>query len=204
MDGDGLADLLIGAPVASGIDNAESFSGSTYLIEADQLEVDDVRGEVVDGIIDLGLIQCFLSGTQIAIPCGAWPVEVLTPGDPILSADGRVLAVRFTFYPTIATRFVPAERLTLVRIRAGALGEGLPLRDLILTADHALVIDGILIDASALVNGTTIDWMPLAELGESVTVYYIETDAHEVILAESTPSEIYIDYAGRRAFTNYL
>jgi len=41
----------------------------------------------------------------------------------------------------------------------------------------------LVINASALVNGTTIDFVPMAELDSSFTVYHIETEAHDVIQA---------------------
>ena len=84
-----------------------------------------------------------------------------------------------------------------VRICAGALGDGLPNADLTVTADHGMVLDGLVINASALVNGATIDWVPLAELSTRVTYYHVETTGHEVILANGAPSESF--YTGRHA-----
>jgi hypothetical protein len=63
------------------------------------------------------------------------------------------------------------------------------------------MIDGLLVNAGALVNGTTI--AEEADLPERVTVYHVETEGHEVILAEGAPTESFIDYAGRRAFDNH-
>uniref|UniRef100_UPI003F6C90F6 Hint domain-containing protein n=1 Tax=Roseicyclus sp. TaxID=1914329 RepID=UPI003F6C90F6 len=74
-------------------------------------------------------------------------------------------------------------------------------RDLVVTADHALLVEGLLVNASVLVNGTTIT--EVADLPERVTVYHIETEDHDIILAEGAPVETYVDYAGRRAFDNY-
>jgi hypothetical protein len=51
------------------------------------------------------------------------------------------------------------------------------------TADHGMVIDGLVINASTLVNGDTIDFVPISELDDSFTVYHVETVAHDVILA---------------------
>jgi len=104
---------------------------------------------------------------------------------------------------TVSTRFNPAGRLMPVRVSAGALGNGLPRRDLSLTADHALLIDRLLVDAGALVNGRSIVSVPLSEFDGSYTVYHVETEAHDIILAEGTPTETYIDYVGRQAFDNY-
>ncbi|MEY8838241.1 hypothetical protein AB9K41_04260, partial [Cribrihabitans sp. XS_ASV171] len=35
------------------------------------------------------------------------------------------------------------------------------------------------------------------------TVYHVETDNHDLILAEGVPAETFIDYLGRQAFDNY-
>ena len=66
-----------------------------------------------------------------------------------------------------------------------------------------MIVDGLVINASTLVNGTTIDWVPLAELPDSFTVYHVETENHDVILANGAPVETFIDYVGRRAFDNH-
>ena len=141
---------------------------------------------------------CFAPGTAIATPEGTVAVEALSIGDPVLTADGRTVSVKWVGRQTRAPLF---QRIRMIRVAAGVLGDGLPLRDLVLTADHALLIDGLLINAGALVNGTTIT--ELRDLPERVTVYHVETEAHDVILAEGTPAETFIDYAGRQAFDNY-
>ena len=141
---------------------------------------------------------CFAPGTAIATPEGAVAVEALSIGDPVLTADGRTVPVKWVGRQTRSPLF---QRIRMIRVAAGALADRLPLRDLVLTADHALLIDGLLINAGALVNGTTIT--ELRDLPERVTVYHIETEAHDVILAEGTPAETFIDYAGRQAFDNY-
>ena len=64
-------------------------------------------------------------------------------------------------------------------------------------------MDGVLCEAGALVNGTTITRVPLSEFGESYTVYHVETEAHEIILANGAPAETFVDNASRRAFDNY-
>ncbi|MDG3040594.1 Hint domain-containing protein [Roseicyclus marinus] len=146
---------------------------------------------------------CFLTGTMIATPTGETPVEALRIGDIILTAEGAAVAVKWIGHRQVATRFAPAARLMPVCIDAGAMGHGLPRRDLRVTADHALLIDGLLVTAGALVNGTTIRHLAPSDLGGSYTVYHVETEAHEVILAEGMPAETYIDYVGRQAFENH-
>ncbi|TBX27797.1 Hint domain-containing protein, partial [Nioella sediminis] len=104
---------------------------------------------------------------------------------------------------TVSTRFGPAERLMPVRFAAGSLGDGLPNTDLSVTADHGMLVDGVICHAGALVNGTTITRVPLAEMGETYTVYHVETEAHEIIFANGAPAETFIDNVSRRVFDNF-
>ncbi|WP_052249787.1 Hint domain-containing protein [Tateyamaria sp. ANG-S1] len=149
------------------------------------------------------LTECFLTGTRIATPDGETAVEDLKIGDEILTADGKTVPVRWVGWQKVVCAFQPPERLMPVRVEAGALGHGLPKRDLTLTADHALHIDGMLINAGTLVNDTTITRVPLSEFDGSYTVYHVETEHHDLILAEGTAAETYVDYLGRKSFHNY-
>ena len=149
-------------------------------------------------------VTCFARGTAIATPSGEICVENLQIGDMIRTADGRDVAVKWVGRQTISTIFSgDVERLRLVRIAAGAFGNGLPRRDLRVTADHAMLIDGLLVNASALVNGTTIFYEPLSQLEASYEIFHVETEDHDVILAEGAATETYIDYVARRSFDNY-
>jgi hypothetical protein len=129
-------------------------------------------------------------------------IEELAIGDQIMTASGRIVPIVWLARQTLSTKFGRPDTLP-VRILAGALGEGLPIADLTLTADHAVVIDGLLVNAGVLVNGTTIVTVPLTELEDSYTVYHIEIDEHDVILAEGLPTESFVDYTGRDAFDNH-
>lgn len=148
-------------------------------------------------------LSCFLSGTMIATPDGERAIETLSVGDLVVTVDGRTTPVRFVGRQTVATRFDVAERLRLVRVRAGALGVSIPSRDLTLTADHALAVEGMLVNAGALVNGTTVIELPLSDFPSGYTVYHLETEAHELIVADGAPAETFIDYVTRRTFDNY-
>ncbi len=145
---------------------------------------------------------CFAAGTAIATPDGEVAVEALSPGDLVLMDDGRAVPVTFVGRQTLAAFFVPEAR-SLVRIAAGALGDGLPKRDLVLTGDHALLLDGVLVNAGALLNGTTIARVQRAALPARFTVYHVETAGHDVILAEGVPAETFMDAKGRQRFDNH-
>ncbi len=144
---------------------------------------------------------CFLAGTALATPGGAVPIEALSVGDLVSTADGSVKPVRFVGRQTIATPFANVQRTRPVRVSAGALGEGLPVRDLCVSPDHALMLDGVLVQAGALVDGATITRM--SDLPERFTYFHVELEDHALILAEGVPAETFVDNVSRRRFDNW-
>ncbi len=143
---------------------------------------------------------CFLAGTLIATPDGSVAVEDLARGDMVRTADGRAVPVLFVGRQTIHSRFALAETSQPVRIRAGALAENVPARDLFVSPSHAIVLQDTLCLAQVLVNGTTI--ARCAAPTEVFTYYSIELPAHEVILAEGAPVESFSDNVSRDLFDN--
>jgi hypothetical protein len=147
-------------------------------------------------------ISCFLAGTLIGTPTGEIVVEQLQIGDVVRTADGGTAPVHWIGRQAL-TRHRHGLRMEPVCISAGALGEGLPHSDLTVTADHGMILDGLVINASALVNGSSVFFVPLNVLPE-FTVYHIETEAHEVIIANGAPTETFVDAAGRAMFDNHV
>jgi hypothetical protein len=169
----------------------------TYLFTTEGSLAPNDTIEVASG----GFTVCFLAGTAILCPGGERPIEDLAVGDLVLTADGDVRPVRFIGRQTFATVFADPRRTRPVRIAAGALGQGLPRRDLCVSPDHALFIGGVLVQAGALVNGTTI--APMAGLPERFTYFHVELADHALILAEGVPAETFVDNVTRRRFDNY-
>lgn len=197
-------DLPVFAEANGAAANATSATtGSVYVLAPAEIDASALPPTLAGVDFTSSVTECFLTGTRVATPDGETAVEELAIGDEILTADGTTVPVRWVGWQKVVTAFQPPERLMPVRIQAGALGNGLPKRDLTLTGDHALCVDGMLINASALVNDTTITWVPVSEFGGSYTVYHVETENHDLILAEGTAAETYIDYLGRSNFHNY-
>jgi hypothetical protein len=157
-------------------------AGSAETVEIDSLSV---KG-----------FNCFCAGTRIATAEGYKLVEDIVAGDTVLRADGGETEVKWLGRQSVDTRFTHPKLASPIRIRKGALGDNLPERDLRLSGDHAIGIDGILVTASALVNGTTIIQEPDLPI-EGFTYYHLETEAHELILAEGLPSESFVDFNGQ-------
>jgi len=147
------------------------------------------------------LAICFLTGTMVATPAGERPVETLRIGDIVLTADNSTRTVRWIGRQSVVSAFAQPLRSYPIRIAAGALGNELPNRDLFLSPDHALLVDGVLVQAAALVNNTSIT--RVMHPGERFTYYHIETEDHALILAEGAPAETFVDNVTRRAFDNY-
>ncbi len=154
-------------------------------------------------VVSAPLTVCFAAGTQIATPNGARSIEELEVGDFVSTQDGGAVPVLWIGHQTVTKLFTPAERFVPVRVKAGALGEGLPYTDLILTADHALILEGLAINAGALVNGDEIRYEPIDALPDRATYFHIETEHHDVIFANGAAAETYVDDVARSHFDNY-
>ncbi len=107
---------------------------------------------------------CFMPGTRIRTPSGETSVEALAIGDLVLTTVGAAVPVRWIGRQTVARMFVEDLRLP-VCVKAGALADGVPSRDLHLSPDHALFVDGVLIQAGSLVNGVSDRARPRCSVG---------------------------------------
>jgi hypothetical protein len=75
-----------------------------------------------------------------------------------------------------------------VRVARSALGPDVPCADLCITRGHALLIDGVLVPVSNLINGTTITTLDADNLDE-LEYFHIKLERHDVIYAEGVPCE---------------
>ena len=151
-------------------------------------------------VITTDQVTCFASGTRLDTPDGEMAVESLTIGDLVLTASGEARAVRWIGHRHLdLARSADPTKVQPVRIMAGALAPCVPRRDLLVSPDHALLLDGVLIPARLLLNGVTI---LREEHWRSVTYYHIELDSHDVLLAEGAAAESYLDTGDRSRFAN--
>lgn len=144
---------------------------------------------------------CFMQGTLIATPDGEIAVEQIVPGTELLLANGETRAVRWVGHSVVAPRFADPLVYLPIRIKAGAIGENMPVRDLLVSPEHAVFIDGVLVQAGALVNGSSIIREEMVP--ERFTYYHIELDSHELLLAEGMPAESFVDNVSRIRFHNW-
>ncbi len=151
--------------------------------------------------VDQIVVMCFYPGTMIRTPAGEVAVEALKAGDLVLTAEGKAVPVRFMFRHSVSTRFGDPLRVLPIRVKAGALGENLPVRDLLLSPSHALMIEGTLVQAGALVNGSTI--LREQDVPESFTYFHAELAGHDLVLAEGVAAETFVDSSDREHFDNW-
>lgn len=146
-------------------------------------------------------VTCFYPGTLIATADGEKAVEDLKVGDLVATADGRLMPVRWLGKQVVSRLFTDELRALPVRIKAGALAEGLPRRDLLVSAAHAMHVGGVLVHAGALVNGSSI--VREYDVPQTITYYHVEVEEHALLLAEGAATESYVDNVDRGAFSNY-
>jgi hypothetical protein len=192
--------------------------GDTYVISGDTLTIMNSAGTLSQSftfessavasqvvVTDSGGIDtitiCFMAGAMIRTPDGEAAVETLKRGDVVLTAEGAAKPVAWLGRQTISALFADPVRNWPVRIMAGALGENIPSRDLLLSPDHALLVGGTLFHAGALVNGTSI--RRETQVPPTWVYYHVELEDHSLILAENTPAETFVDNVERRNFDNW-
>ncbi len=143
---------------------------------------------------------CYCPGTLIRTDRGEVAVEDLAIGDRVITLSGAAERIKWVGRRAFAGRFIEGRRDVLpVCIRTGALGEGLPRRDLWISPLHAMYLDGALVPAAELVNGVSITQESAVDRVEYI---HIELDRHQVIWAEGAASESFVDDFSRAMFHN--
>ncbi len=177
-------------------------AGGAALNPANIKLVDDGNGGTV--------VACYLRGTCIRTDRGEVPVEFLCAGDLVATLTGGFAPIRWIGrrrYVLAQTEGQDAIRPVLVR--AGAIAHGVPRRDLRVSPEHALYLDGVLVPARHL-DGVLV---PARHLANDVSIvrcndpevleyFHIELAAHAAIFAEGLPAETFADCDSRNMFDN--
>jgi hypothetical protein len=146
---------------------------------------------------DVDKMICFTPGTRIAGPRGEIAVEDLRPGDKVFTRDNGTQRIRW-----IGTRHLPFKELRRsphwapVLIRKGALGDGLPERDMLVSPNHRMLLNThgaetefgtreVLVPAKYL---TCLDGISRSGSGQATYIHLLFDD-HELIIANGAWSE---------------
>ncbi len=144
-------------------------------------------------------VACYLRGTRIMTDRGPVAVEELKIGDHLVTAD-RMMPLKWIGRRAYAGWLAASNpNLRPIRFKVGSLADTVPCRDLLVSPEHAMFLDGVLIPAGLLVNGISI---VQAEAMEEVQYFHLELERHAVIFAEDAASESFVDDDSRGMFNN--
>ena len=164
----------------------------------------DAFGVVTDGTGGTSISPydspCYCRGTRILTDLGEVAVEDLAIGDILITHTGRKRPVRWIGWRAYGARFVAGNFAVLpILLKRGALAEQSPKRDLMVSPQHALLLDAVLIPALALVNGGSITQM---QVFDDLEYFHLELETHDVIIAEGAAAESFFDDRNRFMFQN--
>jgi hypothetical protein len=172
-------------PIFSDDVSGDGGSGILYLFANTPL----IEYNVKYPVITEDYVTCLVAGALIASPSGFLAIECLQIADVIDTPSGP-RAVRFIGR---TTRILPELRATgrmPIHIEAGALGDLGPDAPIHCTPSHAFLIGGCLVEAQALINGSTIRQLESWE-EPTVTYYSIELEEHGLVWANGLLTETY-------------
>jgi len=147
--------------------------------------------------------HCFLRGTRVLTTSGEVAVEDLKIGDALITSAGprplkwggiRMLTKGggVSWHPAVAP----------VRIAKSALGDQVPHRDLLVSPDHGMWINGLLIPAKHLINGRSIS-QPNFDDVETLEYFLVDVGEHAMIVAEGAEAESFRYSGSKVACDNY-
>jgi hypothetical protein len=150
--------------------------------------------------VDDSANPCYCRGTLIMTEDGEVPVERLRIGDRVMTRSGEARPIKWMGRRSYSGGFALGQTQILpICIMAGALDDGVPRRDLWISPNHAMHLEGVLIEAKDLVNGVSIHQ---AETVDEIEYFHIELDGHDLIIAEGAWSESFINDDNRGLFHN--
>ncbi|MEL6410954.1 MAG: Hint domain-containing protein [Pseudomonadota bacterium] len=191
-----------GGDTATVVIDGQSNSDVDLFLEEEQSR-DNEMGHVLEtvGIVafeDGLIVACLTLGAMIDTPEGPRAVEALKTGDLVSTYDNGAQPLDLTLSRHLAQgelRQNPSMRP--VRILAGALGQGLPKRDLLVSPQHRFLVRSpvakrmfgtgeVLISANKL---TVLPGVFVDQDIDAVTYIHLVFQTHQIIFAEGAPTE---------------
>ncbi|MEM8976689.1 MAG: Hint domain-containing protein, partial [Pseudomonadota bacterium] len=153
-------------------------------------------------LVSMGVPACFTPGTMILCEQGEKPVEDLWPGDRVVTADRGLQTLRWIGRRAIDFKDPNnrrSEKDKPVELKAGSLAPGIPRRNLVISAQHRMLLSGLLLrsafgedEALVLAKSLTERAHIRTMKGRRRVIYYsLLLDRHEIIFAEGAPTESY-------------
>ena len=143
------------------------------------------------------IVSCFTPGTMIATPAGVRAIETLQKGDLVVTRDHGAQAIRWIGQRGIdGAELARDVALQPILIRQGALGQGLPERDMMVSRQHRMLVCGpraelLFGSDEVLVRAHHLTCLPGVSAVQVTEVTYLHMmfDRHEVVVADGAWSE---------------
>lgn len=141
---------------------------------------------------------CFAAGTMIETDKGPVRVEDLETGQTVLTRDGGPQPIQWLGGGVCSEADWRADkRLLPVRIKAGALGKGLPSRDLLVSQNHRLLFEDACTElyfgeSDVLVAAKHLCVLPGVDIvipEKPLAYYHILCGAHDILTANGCAAE---------------
>ncbi len=143
------------------------------------------------------VLPCFTPGTMILTDRGEIAVEDLQPGDIVETLDSGLQPLRWIGRRDLSIAdLIVQPQLQPIRIAAGALRHGLPERDMMVSPQHRMLIEGaraemLFGEPEVLVAATHLTALPGIEqvMTYGVTYIHLLFDCHQIIRADGAWTE---------------
>lgn len=143
-------------------------------------------------------LACFTRGVLIDTQDGPRAIETLQVGDAIETSGNATQEIRWIGRRLVSRAEMQANpNFYPVRIMAGALGAGLPERDMLVSRQHRMLVRSKIAERISGTSEVLVAAIRLTALPgifvdtdvEEIEYFHLLFDRHEVIFAEGTPSE---------------
>lgn len=151
-----------------------------------------------------GNLVCFLAGSMILTLRGPVAIEVIQVGDQVVTFDWKnnenvIRTVKWVgkAHHTVLSNVYDDAAGYPVRIKKDAFADKVPYKDMLITPEHCLFIEGGFIPVRMLVNGGSIYYDHSIR---SYDYYHLELEEHSVITVDGVLSESYLNTANHECF----
>jgi len=206
-------------------DDTVTINGNTYAVKTFQLVINGVThtyvmsadNDLLTGVssgdtlslvtyanytdLNYTSLPCFTRGTLILTAAGEIAIEDLKVGDLIHTRDRGLQPIRWIGSSTLNHRqLLVQQHLLPIRIRAHTFGRDLPARDLVVSPQHRIVLEGweielqfgmeeVLASAKSLLGKGAIE---TAFDCQHVEYFHMMFDQHEIVTSEGLSTESFL------------
>ncbi len=158
-----------------------------------------------NGVEATAFVGGLVEGANVRTPCGLRRIELVRPGDMIVTRTSGLQPVRMVWKRIVTQDDMRRNPdLAPICLKPRAVGPMMPQRDLLVSPDHRLLIPGYRVNghpddkcvlAEARELAGTSDAVFVDRSRESVTYFQMVFDCHQVLTANGLPVESFLPTA---------